>query len=139
MGGLEYKRALQGEANSTISYSGSLSLVPSEDVRCILKTFIPFRQVKQSGESGEFIMGVIEITKDLSREYATILTLQRTIIGVSFLMMTILFVILNIIVSWAGKRLVHRLLERLRLEEQLNRTERLAHLGSMVATVSHEI
>jgi len=30
-------------------------------------------------------------------------------------------------------------MERLRLEEKLNQSERLAHLGTMIATVSHEI
>jgi signal transduction histidine kinase len=53
--------------------------------------------------------------------------------------MAILFLVLRFIVSRAGGIIERRALERLRLEEKLNQAERLAHLGTMVATVSHEI
>lgn len=53
--------------------------------------------------------------------------------------MMVLFVVLRTIVSRAGRIMEGRALERLRLEEKLNQAERLAHLGTMVATVSHEI
>ena len=140
-GGLEYERALKGTANSRITYSGSVFSLLSTDsqISCQLKTFIPFRQVKQSGEAGEVIMGVIEIAKDLSRDYRAILKLQSRIILVSSGVMTVLFLVLRNIVSRAGTIIERRTLERFRLEEQLNKTERLAHLGTMVATVSHEI
>ena len=140
-GGLEYDRALGGVTNSRFIYSGSiLSLLSAEpNVSCQLKTFIPFRQVKESGEEGEAIMGVIEIVKDLSRDYNAILKLQSRIILVSSGVMAVLFIVLRTIVSRAGKIIERRTLERLRLEEQLNKNERLTQLGTMVATVSHEI
>ena len=53
--------------------------------------------------------------------------------------MTILFLVLRTIVSRAGEKMEKRAMERLRLEEKLNQAERLAHLGTMIATVSHEI
>lgn len=139
-GGIEYEKAVNGIANSRIIYSGSvLSLLSDARVSCQLKTFIPFRQVKQSGEAGEVVMGVIEIAKDLSRDYTAILRLQSRIILVSSVVMTILFLVLRTIVSRAGKIIERRTMERFKLEDQLNKTERLAHLGTMVATVSHEI
>jgi signal transduction histidine kinase len=58
---------------------------------------------------------------------------------VSLVVGLVLFLVLRNIVSRAGRIIERRTLERLRLEEQLNKTERLAHLGTMVATVSHEI
>ena len=140
-GGIEYDKALKGIANSRFIYSGSVFSLLSDNSRvsCQLKTFIPFRQVKQSGEAGEVVMGVIEIVKDLSKDYKAILKLQSRIIVVSSVVMTVLFLVLRTIVSRAGKIIERRTLERLKLEEQLNKTERLAHLGTMVATVSHEI
>ena len=140
-GGIEYDKALVGTTNSRFIYSGSVLSLLSSDARvsCQLKTFIPFRQVKESGEAGDVIMGVIEIVKDLSKDYTAILKLQSRIILVSSVIMTILFLVLRTIVSRAGKILERRTVERLRLEEQLNKSERLAHLGTMVATVSHEI
>ncbi len=139
-GGIEYEKALQGIANSRIIYSGSvLSLLSDATISCQLNTYIPFRQVKESGDAGEVIMGVIEIVKDLSRDYTAILRLQSRIIIVSSVVMTVLFLVLRTIVSRAGKIIERRTMERFKLEEQLNKTERLAHLGTMVATVSHEI
>jgi two-component system, NtrC family, sensor histidine kinase HydH len=141
LGGPEYKKALEGQANSRFIYSGSifslLSVAPA--VSCQLRAYIPFRQVREDGESGDVIMGVIEIVKDLSKGYANIINLQGSIILVSAVVMAVLFLVLRTIVSRAGKIMEGRAMERLRLEEKLNQTERLAHLGTMVATVSHEI
>ena len=141
IGGIEYEKARQGQPNSKIIASGSvLNLIPgTEPVKCQLKTYIPFRQVSPSGKSSDIIMGVIEVVKDLSSDYKAIIRLQGSIIFVSSLVMMVLFIVLRIIVMNATKKLEERVLERLQLEEKLNQSERLAHLGSMVATVSHEI
>ena len=140
VGKFEYKMALEGIPNSRLSYSGSvLSLMHITDkVKCNLKTFIPFKQVRNDGE-GELIMGVIEIEKDLSRNYLHIIKFQGRIIVVSSLVMGILFLVLRSIVSRAGEKIEKRAIERQRLEEKLNQAERLAHLGTLIATVSHEI
>ncbi len=138
----EYKKALNGIPNSKLIYNGSvfsLMLPGAKPIKCILETYIPFRQVLQNGEPGDVIMGVIEIVKDLSKDNAAILNLQSSIIFVSALMMAVLFLILGFIVARGSKIMEKRTMERLRLEEKLNQAERLAHLGSMVATVSHEI
>ncbi len=142
VGDAEYFKALKGVPNSRFTYSGSvLSILGiTSEVRCELKTFIPFRQVrKESDGGGELIMGVIEIEKDLAGNYANIIRLQGRIILVSSGVMAILFLVLRFIVSRAGGIIERRALERLQLEEKLNQAERLAHLGTMVATVSHEI
>jgi len=141
VGGAEYYKALEGTPNSRLTYSGSvLSFIKiTTDVQCELKTFIPFRQVRQAGDGDDPIMGVIEIEKDLSRNYLHILKLQGRIIIVSGLVMAILFLVLRSIVSRAGAIIEKRAIERLKLEEKLNQAERLAHLGTMVGTVSHEI
>ncbi len=96
VGGIEYQKALTGETNSKIITSGSvLNLLPStEPVKCRLKTYIPFRQVSPSGKSGEIIMGVIEVDKDLSSDYKAILRLQASIIFVSSVVMMVLFLVL---------------------------------------------
>ncbi len=141
MGGTEYYKALVGIPNSRLLYSGSvLSLIHvTTEVECELRTFIPFRQVRRDGEEGDLIMGVIEIEKNLAGNYTNIIRFQARIIVVSIVVMAILFLVLRSIVSRAGGIIEKRAVERLRLEEKLNQAERLAHLGKMVATVSHEI
>lgn len=140
-GANEYQKSLKGVANSKLTYKGTIfNLIPgTQPARCDLRTFIPFRQVRDGDEDDGIIMGVIEIDKDLSREFTNILRLQGSIILVSGFISMILFVVLRTIVSRAGQIMENRALERLRLEEKLNQAERLAHLGTMVATVSHEI
>ena len=139
-GGEEYRRALAGEGNSLLTYRGNMwVLLWGEHPGCSLKTFLPFRQVRESGEEDGPIMGVIEIDKDLSSEYGNILRLQGGIVIASALVGLILFLSLLAIVSRGGRIMEQRAREQLRLKEQLNQAERLAHLGTMVATVSHEI
>ncbi|MEE4241549.1 MAG: ATP-binding protein [Desulfopila sp.] len=140
-GGAEYEKAVKGITNSKILTSGSvLNLIPgTAPLKCRLITYIPFRQVGPGGESGDIIMGVIEIVKDLSSDYKAIIRLQGSIIFVSSVVMMVLFLVLRYIVMNASRKVEHWVVERLQLEEKLNQSERLAHLGSMVATVSHEI
>jgi two-component system, NtrC family, sensor histidine kinase HydH len=141
VGGLEYEKALEGISNSQIISSGTvLNLLPgTPDPHCLLKTFIPFRQMRADASSDDLIMGVIEITQELSLEYGAIVQLQGLIMLVSSLVMAILFLVLRSIVSRADKIMEKRVLERLSLEKKLNDAQRLAHLGTMVSTVSHEI
>lgn len=140
-GGEGYKLALSGKPNSKLTQEGSVfSLISvAKPISCELITHIPFRQVRQNGESDGIIMGVIQIERDLTKEYTNILRLQGRLILVSSLVMLVMFVVLRTIVSRADKIMEKRSEERLRLEEKLNQAERLAHLGTMVATVSHEI
>jgi two-component system, NtrC family, sensor histidine kinase HydH len=103
LGAAEYYTALKGTPNSRLSYSGSvfslLHITP--EVQCELKTFIPFRQVRRDGEGSDLIMGVIEIEKDLSHNYSSILRFQGRIIILSSLVMAVLFLVLRSIVSRA--------------------------------------
>lgn len=142
LGGSAYKLALSGDSNSHIEIEGtvfSLLDVVDAPVNCKLTTYIPFRQVRQSGETDGVVMGVIQIDRDLSKEYRNILRLQGRLILVSCLVMVILFLVLRMIVARGDRIMEKRTAERLRLEDKLNQSERLAHLGTMVATVSHEI
>lgn len=141
MGGVEYQKALKNVSNSQIISAGTLwSMLPwTPAVQCQLVTYIPFRQVSSKSTTAPQIMGVIQITQDLSTEVGAILSLQGRIILVSSSIMAVLFFVLRTIVSRADRIMEIRAAERLRLEEKLNQSERLAHLGTMVATVSHEI
>ncbi len=141
LGRSEYQKALKGENNSNLNFSGSiLSLMPTTDpIFCELRTFIPFRQEKGPGQSTGPIMGVFEIVQDLSQEFTALIRLQGVIIGTAVIIMSALFVVLGLIVARADKIIEARAAERRKLEEKLNHAERLAGLGKMVASVSHEI
>jgi two-component system, NtrC family, sensor histidine kinase HydH len=141
MGGTEYKAALTGKNSyRLISTASLLNLLPGSDpISSKLMTYIPFRRENPLSERTDDIMGVTRVVQDLSEDMAAILHLQLTIIVVSILIMGTLFFILMQIVTKADQINKARDEERRRLEGKLHHAERLASLGEMVASVSHEI
>lgn len=141
LGGLEYRKAAQGEKNSVVISSGSiLSLLPGSDaIFCSMKTYVPFRQETRLAEQTDNIMGVIEVEQDISDDLHAIIVLQARVIVLSLGIMSLLFGILSMIVIRANRVMASRAEERIRLEEELNESQRLASLGKMVASVSHEL
>lgn len=135
-----YKKAVIGENSSSFVLRGSLlSLLPgSPDVSCIIKTYIPLRKEKPFSVD-ESVMGVIEVVQDLSDDLEALINLQGTILVTSMVIMSALFVVLSMIVHRADLIIEERAKERRRLEEKLDASQRLASLGKMVASVSHEI
>ena len=140
-GGIEYHKALEGNNNSVVRSTGTLlNLLPgAKPISSQLSTFIPFRQYQANNQKRGVIMGVIEVVQDLSEDVVAITKLQGSIILTSMLIMAALFVVLGFIVARADRIIDARAEERRRLEQQLHQSQRLATLGKMVASVSHEI
>jgi signal transduction histidine kinase len=136
VGGIEYQKALLGESSTVLFSSGSmLNILPKwPPVSCLLQTYVPFRQ----GGQGE-IMGVVAVTQDLSADMEALIWLQFKIILVSLAVMGLLFAVLSAIVIRADRIMEARAEERRGLEKQLHEAQRLAALGKMIASVSHEI
>jgi signal transduction histidine kinase len=141
VGGPEYKRALNGFNNSRlISKASLLNLLPgAEPISSKLMTYIPFRRENPLSERTDDIMGVTKVVQDLSADIEAVLRLQLTIIVISILIMGTLFIILTQIVTKADQINEARAQERRRFEAKLHHAERLASLGEMIASVSHEI
>ncbi|MDR1043842.1 MAG: hypothetical protein LBP33_01830 [Candidatus Adiutrix sp.] len=85
------------------------------------------------------ISGVLEIDRDLTPEYQQIARLQYFALSVAAFLALALTIGLRWVVSRGEDIITKRNLERQALREQLEQAERLAGLGSMVATVAHEI
>ena|GEM_PF-2417227 len=85
------------------------------------------------------ITGVVELDRDLTPEYRQIARLQYFALSMAFFLALILTIVLRWVVSRGEAILTKRNQERQALREQLDQAERLAGLGSMVATVAHEI
>jgi len=139
-GGMEYKAALEGKHSSRLTsrepaISGSWFTDFAKEKK--LKTFIPFKAEPPYYEIG--ILGVFELTQDLTKEYESILKFRYLIFSVSLSIMFLIFLALLLVVRKAERILRKRAQEQKLLEDQLNQAERLAVLGEMVAGVSHEI
>lgn len=141
IGGFEYKKALNGESTSVLVSNGSmLNLLPgAPPMYCTLKTYVPFRQERLPGARDGEIMGVILVVKDLSEDLEAVVSLQLKVMLLSLGVMGILFAVLSAIVIRANRIMQARAAERQELEKQLHEAQRLAVLGKMIASVSHEI
>lgn len=107
-----------------------------------LKTFNPLRlesvEIRLTPELGP-VIGVFEITQDISRDMAEIGKFQLMLIATLVVLMGLLFMVLRQIVKKAESILERRQEEQKELQAQLELAERLAALGEMVAGVAHEI
>jgi len=139
---LGYKKAVQGEHSSKLisggNYLWGLGIEKLGGERK-LKTFIPYRGMNPYTAQKTEILGVFELTQDLTQEYRSIIKFQYLIFGLSSLIMVLIFVALLLIVRKAEVIIEERAKEQMELEAQLNQSERLASLGQMIAGVSHEI
>ncbi|MBF0510660.1 MAG: two-component sensor histidine kinase [Deltaproteobacteria bacterium] len=140
-GGLDYQVALKGRHSSRlVSKGGSMwfdFITVVQEKKLI--TYIPLRAEKAFYNLTGPILGVFEITQDLSSEYEDVVKNQYLISGVSLGIMIMVFIVLRQIVKRGETIIERRSQERKKLEEQLNQAERLAGLGRMVAGVAHEI
>ena len=143
VGGIEYEKALKGESTSKLISRGNLlSLLPGANpISSELLTYIPFIQYKtfSAPAKPDIIMGVIEVVQDLSEDVEAIIRFQAFISAILIVIMSGLFAVLRFIVAKAEQIIETRAEERSRLEEKLHQNEKLATLGKMVASVSHEI
>ena len=141
VGGEEYRRAAAGENVSRLISEGSLrGILPGVAPGYTeLRTYIPFIQYTPLDDKPDIVMGVIEVVQDLSEEMEAIARFQVWVGFISLLIMSALFVVLRIIVGRAEGIMESRAEERRRLEQELHQNEKLASLGKMVASVSHEI
>jgi signal transduction histidine kinase len=104
-----------------------------------LITYLPMWEEKPLSWRKGKVLGVFEITQDISHDYVTIHRFQW-IVALSFLLFVgILFVTILFIARRAERIIAARSQEKYKLEEQLHQSERLAALGEMIAGVSHEI
>jgi signal transduction histidine kinase len=102
-------------------------------------SYSPYRVKLPTTKTPGTVLGVFEITQDLSDDYKTIFHFQIRVIITLTLVMGILFLVLLLVVKRGEVIFEKRAEERLALKEQLSRAERLSSLGEMAAKISHEI
>jgi two-component system, NtrC family, sensor histidine kinase HydH len=135
------QRALAGDHYFELpGYSALLSIIwPTHSNSHTLRAYIPFRlEDKLIAQSGP-VVGVFEITQNISGDFAEIAKFRLIILGTLIVIMGMLFLVLRQIVKQAGVILARRQEVQRTLEAQLHQSERLAALGEMTAGVAHEI
>jgi signal transduction histidine kinase len=83
--------------------------------------------------------GVLELTRDLTVEYSRLASMQYMALAIAVFSSLFLSLVLWMVVARGESIINQKNNEQAALAERLHQTERLANLGQMVATVSHEI
>ncbi len=105
-----------------------------------LKITYPLRAEQSlSNPSENPIIGILEITQDITEDYDTVLTFERLVVVSTFLGAALLFFVMLAVFRRADRMNAERIREKERLERQLHQQEKLAGMGRMVAGVAHEI
>ncbi len=140
LGGTDFKKAMAGKYGSRfISEDVFLKIRPGAEAPTRkLITTIPFRVEPISKPTGQ-ILGVFEITQDISNDYEDIVWDQYLMLFISIGLMALMSQILLFLVKRGEVIIERRAEEQRRLVDKLHLSERMATLGEMIASVSHEI
>lgn len=139
------EEALQGatpkfEILSTIPMWQAPFHVPLEPGTFVLRTLTPLRgDSDRAGENGSTVMGVLEITQDITDDYKSVLAFQSIIVLMCLLSSVVLFTLLLILIRRAEYMLAERMAKTRVLESELHNNEKLASMGRVVASIAHEI
>lgn len=135
-----FERAWREEAVSILSGEGGsfLGFEWRTGPRKLI-TYLPMWEERPMSYKRGKVLGVFEITLDVTDDYEAILRFQWIIAGSFLAFVGILFVTILFLAARAERIITARAEDRLKLEEKLHQTERLAALGEMIAGVSHEI
>jgi len=140
IGGHSYQTAILGASTSEIEQSGGFwEIILGIPKKIKVTTFAPLRAEKSLASITGPIIGVIEISQDITDDYRTIFNFQLLVIFTITVVMSVLFFILIFVVKRGEAIIEQRAKEQLRLKEQLSRAKHLSTIGEMVAGVSHEI
>ncbi len=104
-----------------------------------LLTYLPMWEERPLSWRRGKVLGVFEITQDMTSDYKTIIRFQWIVASSFLLFVGILFGTILLLARRADRIIAARTEERQKLEDQLHQSERLAALGEMIAGVSHEI
>ncbi|MBF0202924.1 MAG: two-component sensor histidine kinase [Desulfamplus sp.] len=140
IGGAGYAMAIKNQANSRLIENGNFfQLLLGIPHQTKIVTFSPLRAEKPLSSVSGPVLGVVEIIQDISDDYHKIFRLQLLTVATCFGVMAVLFFILVLMVRRGEMIIEARAMERLRLEEKLQRAEHLSSIGEMTAGISHEI
>jgi two-component system, NtrC family, sensor histidine kinase HydH len=138
--GPAFQRAMSEETVSVMQGDGYPFLsARMDDSKKLLVTYLPMWEERTLSWKRGKILGVFEITQDVTADYKTIHRFQWLVVSGFLLFVGVLFLTISLIARRAESIISARAAEKKRMEEQLHQTERLAALGEMIAGVSHEI
>ncbi len=107
----------------------------------ILRTVYPLRVENRNLEDHDEgpVMGVLEITQDITGDLATVVRFQWLIVLTSLFSSLILFALLQLFIRRADRLFAERFEEVQSLQQELHQNEKLVSMGRVIASIAHEI
>jgi signal transduction histidine kinase len=144
LGGQSIQEAMKGRIKyEVLKENGSLwsfFTFDLPDQSYVLRTTFPLRTEQSlSPRHQGTIIGILQLTQDITTDYESITTFQWLIASVALFSSLVLFLLLYVIIVRADKLLAERIGEKERLERRLHQNEKLASMGRMMASIAHEI
>lgn len=149
MAGMAVSRALNEnkhsfEIESSLSPVAAMFQLNLPAGAFMLRTTYPLRVEQRLGrdvidEKDQPVMGVLEITQDITADYTSVISLQWLIIVTTMASSMLLFLLLVTFIRRSERALSERMLEKERLERELHQNEKLASMGRVVSSIAHEI
>jgi signal transduction histidine kinase len=85
------------------------------------------------------VLGVIELTQDITQDYHTVIRFQWLILLTCLGTCLVLFSILQFFIFKAERIILERMEKMRKLEAELHQHEKLASMGRVIASIAHEI
>ena len=118
----------------------NLELPPrSFSLRTLFPLTVDLGVTNETGQHESLVTGVLEITQDVTEDYATIVRFQWLLLGTCLGSSTILFALLQFFILKAERMLMERMVRTQKLEAELHQNEKLASMGRVIASIAHEI
>ncbi len=143
------EQAMQGggptfETVSAISLLRAMFRLSLPDRSFMLRTVFPLRvdlrpRVEGDDDAGVMTTGVLEIVRDISDDYDTVIRFQWLILATCLGSSAVLFGLLQFFILRAERTLVARMARTRKLEAELHQNEKLAGMGRVIASIAHEI
>ena len=102
-----------------------------------LRVLFPLRGDSYRIGSQSPVLGVLELTQDITSDYVQVLVFQCIIVVMCLLSSAILFALLLVIIHRAERVLTERMQKNRQLEKEIQSTERLVSMGRVVASIAH--
>lgn len=128
------------EIDSRVSKLGALFSLKLKPGSIVMTSHYPLRaESNLASITDNPVMGILEISQDITDEYMEVINFERLIISASLLTSMVLFFTIIFLLGRAERINNQRLEEKQRLERELLQQEKLAGMGRMVSGVAHEI
>ncbi len=138
--------ALKGESTeaeilSTFPMWQAPFRLPLKPGSFVLRTVYPLTGEIRSkdGTMEQHIMGVLELSRDITDDYESVLAFQGVIVGMCLLSSIALFIMLIFLIRRAEHILAERMAKNKALEAELHSTEKLVSMGRVIASIAHEL